>query len=267
MFTGKSEKNYRLKFKDLNQISHLGGQRDHRMDIQTLLLKLGGIPIVLIQVILIILLGLVVLRVIKVIVHRLEKRIATSPADIQQQARLKTLLSASAYVVTILVIFLATLMVLLAFGIDITPVLASLGVISLALSLGAQSLIKDFIGGILILMEDQFRVGDAVTILGKDGVVEAISLRSTRLRDVEGRLIILSNGDIREVIRAGYDWARAVVLVNGHGGNAAAVDRAVGQLEAEGRRVLAWWPRVAGCSPLASHLTTRSVSACTPRRL
>jgi small conductance mechanosensitive channel len=75
-------------------------------------------------------------------------------------------------------------------------------------------LIKDYVGGIVILMEDQFRVGDAVTILDYIGTVEEISLRSTRLRDVEGRLVILSNGDIREVTRAGYDWARAVVDLN-----------------------------------------------------
>jgi creatinine amidohydrolase len=66
-----------------------------------------------------------------------------------------------------------------------------------------------------------------------------------------------------ELVRSA-DWARAVVLVNGHGGNAAPVDRAVGQLEAEGRRVLAWWPRVAGGDPHAGHAETSLMLAIRP---
>ena len=66
-----------------------------------------------------------------------------------------------------------------------------------------------------------------------------------------------------ELVRSA-DWARAVVLVNGHGGNTAAVDRAVGQLEADGRRVLAWWPRVAGGDPHAGHTETSLMLAVRP---
>jgi creatinine amidohydrolase len=68
---------------------------------------------------------------------------------------------------------------------------------------------------------------------------------------------------IVELVRSA-DWARAVVLINGHGGNAAAVDRAVGQLEGEGRRVLAWWPRVAGGDPHAGHTETSLMLAVRP---
>ncbi len=144
----------------------------------------------------------------------MERRIEGSKADPQQQARLKTLLSAGKYIATFLVIFLAALMVLMALGINIAPVLASVGVLGLAVSLGAQSLIKDYVGGVVILIEDQFRVGDSVTILGNTGIVEEVGLRATRLRDIEGRLIVISNGDIRIILRNGYDWARAVVDIN-----------------------------------------------------
>ncbi len=184
------------------------------MDITLILSKLGKIPTQLAQAIVIILLGLLVLRLIQVFRKRLEHRINSSKADLQQQSRLKTLLSAGNHLATFVWILIVTLMVLLVFEIDITPILASVGVVSLAISLGAQSIIRDYIGGVLILLEDQFRVGDAVTIAGNAGTVEEISLRATRLRDVEGRLILIPNGDIRILSRAGYDWARAVVDLN-----------------------------------------------------
>ena len=184
------------------------------MDISSLLPTISVIPLLLLQAVLITILGLVVLRIIQIVVKRLEKRITGSKADPQQQARLKTLLSAGNYIATILVIFIAALMILMVLGINITPVLASLGIAGLALSLGAQSLIKDYVGGVVILIEDQFRVGDSVIILENTGVVEEVGLRATRLRDLEGRLIIISNGDIRIISRAGYDWARAVVDLN-----------------------------------------------------
>ena len=99
-------------------------------------------------------------------------------------------------------------------GINITPIIASLGVVSLALSLGAQSLIKDYIGGLMILFEDQFRVGDLVDIEGNAGTVEQITLRYTQLRDLDGRLTFISNGEVRIVTRAAYDWARVIVDIN-----------------------------------------------------
>ena len=187
--------------------------RNH-MDISALLPSLQVLPVILLQVVLITILCLILLRIIRIVVHRVDRRIESSKVDSQQQSRLKTLLSASSYVANILVIFLAVLMILLVLGIDITPVLASVGILALAVSLGAQSLIRDFVGGVTILIEDQFRVGDTVTTLNYTGVVEEVGMRATRLRDLEGRLIIISNGDIRSLSRVGYDWARAVVDLN-----------------------------------------------------
>ena len=184
------------------------------MDFSSILSLFGQIPKQIIQILLIVVLGLVALKAIRMFRHNLENKIINSKADLQRQARLKTLLSAGNYLMTFGLIVIAGLMILLALGIDIAPLLASVGIAGLALSLGAQTIIKDYIGGVLILLEDQFRVGDVVIIEGNTGTVEEIGLRSTWLRNVEGGLILIPNGDIRILSRGGYDWARAVVDMN-----------------------------------------------------
>ena len=127
-----------------------------------------------------------------------------------------------------LVFGVAGLMVLHALAIDILPLLASLGVASLALSLGAQTLIKDMIGGLLILIEDQFAVGDVIRVGEVSGEVERITLRVTYLRDLEGRQHIVPNGDVRTVSNLTAEWARAVVDLDvGYEADMAAVMRAL----------------------------------------
>jgi small conductance mechanosensitive channel len=174
----------------------------------------------LLQTILIIVLSLIAMKATSVFVRRFENRLIRSGTDSQVAARYKTFLTTGTYVVNIVIVFIAVLMILIVFGIDIAPLLASVGVASLAISLGAQTLIKDYIGGILILLEDQFRVGDVVvfgnglSIGDITGTVDQITLRSTSIRDVEGRLIIVPNGDIRVISRVAYDWMRVVVDFN-----------------------------------------------------
>lgn len=108
----------------------------------------------------------------------------------------------------------AVLMILDELTLDITPVLASVGVVGLALGLGAQTLVKDIIGGIFILIEGHFQVGDMVELNGKTGTVEEMTLRVTSVRDFRGDLHIIPNGDIRLVTNKGRDWSRAVVDIN-----------------------------------------------------
>jgi len=191
------------------------------MDILNLLLaRDGGFLSKFLQITLIIVLSLIVIRFVSIFVHRFEKRFLRPDTDAQVAARYKTFLTTGTYVVKIAVIIIAVLMILMVFGINITPLLASVGVASLAISLGAQTLIKDYIGGILILVEDEFRVGDVVifgdgvSIGNVTGIVEEITLRCTFIRDVEGRLIIVPNGDIRVISRVAYDWMRVVVDFN-----------------------------------------------------
>ncbi len=92
------------------------------------------------------------------------------------------------------------LMVLNVFGVDIRPILAGAGVIGLAIGFGAQSLVKDFVSGLFILVENQYGVGDKVKIGSSEGCVVRITMRSTVLKDEEGNLYYMSNGSIKSVI-------------------------------------------------------------------
>lgn len=145
---------------------------------------------------------------------QVERRLEKTTPDPERFARLQTLVQAGRSVAWILTLLAAGLMVLHILGIDITPLVAGAGVAGLALSLGAQTLIKDFIGGTLILMENQFTVGDVIKVGEATGSVERITLRTTHLRDTEGKLHIVPNGDIRTVSNLTAEWARAVVDLN-----------------------------------------------------
>lgn len=101
--------------------------------------------------------------------------------------------------------------ILSSIGIDLRPIIAGVGVIGLALSLAAQSIIKDVLNGFLILFEDQFNVGDWIEIGSSSGTVDEMTLRATRLRDLEGNLVIIPNGSIETIINYTKDWAVALI--------------------------------------------------------
>lgn len=113
----------------------------------------------------------------------------------------------------VLILGTAVLMVLTEFGVAVTPVLASIGFVGLALGLGAQTLVGDIISGLFILIENQYMVGDAIEINGLAGSVEQMTLRATMVRDLYGTLHIIPNGEIRVVSNKSRDWSRAVVDV------------------------------------------------------
>jgi small conductance mechanosensitive channel len=98
--------------------------------------------------------------------------------------------------------------------VDFGPILAAAGIAGLAISLGAQTMIKDFLGGLTILLEDQYRVGDTISVNGVDGTVERITLRRTNIRTADGTLFVVPNGDIRIVGNNTRDWSRATVELN-----------------------------------------------------
>ncbi|TFG50239.1 MAG: mechanosensitive ion channel family protein [Gemmatimonadales bacterium] len=111
---------------------------------------------------------------------------------------------------TVLVMVLAGLFTLNLF-ISIGPILAGAGVLGLAVSFGAQSLVKDVIAGFFILLENQFAVGDTIEVVGKSGTVELMTLRIVQLRDIEGVLHTIPNGQIGAVSNKTRVWSRAVV--------------------------------------------------------
>jgi len=125
------------------------------------------------------------------------------------EKRRDTLISVFISAGRILIIIVVILMILSELDISITPILASLGVASLAVGFGAQYLIRDFIAGMFIIWENQYRVGDVIRIADTAGLVEQVSLRKTVLRDLDGILHHVPNGEIKVASNFTRHWARA----------------------------------------------------------
>ena len=117
-------------------------------------------------------------------------------------------------IVTGLVVAVFATMMLSEVGVDIAPIIASAGIVGVALGFGAQSLVKDFLSGVFMIIEDQYGVGDVVDLGEATGVVEAVTLRVTRLRDVNGTVWYVPNGQIVRVGNQSQNWARTVLDVN-----------------------------------------------------
>jgi small conductance mechanosensitive channel len=107
--------------------------------------------------------------------------------------------------------FIAALTILGELGIQLGPLLATAGIGAVALGFGAQSLVRDVISGFFIILENQYRIGDAIDVAGVSGLVESVSLRKTVLRDLEGKVHTIPNGEIKVVTNLSKEWSRAVV--------------------------------------------------------
>jgi small conductance mechanosensitive channel len=107
----------------------------------------------------------------------------------------------------------AFVMILRELGFDITPVLTGAGIVGVAIGFGAQNLVRDFLSGMFMILEDQYGVGDVVDVGAASGTVEAVGLRSTRLRDVNGTVWHVRNGEIARVGNMSQNWSRTVLDV------------------------------------------------------
>ena len=105
----------------------------------------------------------------------------------------------------------AVIYVLNDLGFNLGPLLAGAGIVGVALGFGSQSLVKDFLSGMFMLIEDQYGVGDIIDVGEAAGVVEEVTLRTTRLRDVNGTVWHVPNGQIVRVGNRSQQWARAVL--------------------------------------------------------
>jgi small conductance mechanosensitive channel len=114
---------------------------------------------------------------------------------------------------TVFVVGAAALYVLGVMGWDVRPILAGAGILGVALGFGAQTLVRDVIAGVFILAEDQFAVGDLIEVGGKAATVEALTVRSTTLRDFNGYLHFVPNGEMRVVVNRSRGWHRLAVDV------------------------------------------------------
>jgi moderate conductance mechanosensitive channel len=144
-------------------------------------------------------------------IRRLIERRATARSDAEKgeiEQRVATLQSLTVRVSALLIAAIALLMVLAQVGIQIAPALAGLGVVGIAVGFGAQKLFQDWLAGIFIVVENQYSVGDVVTVAGVSGLVEDISLRRTLLRDLGGTLHTVPNGQIAVASNLTADWSR-----------------------------------------------------------
>jgi small conductance mechanosensitive channel len=166
------------------------------------------------KLIFILLATFLLLRSINFLARRM-RTVAERPATLaQRSSQLRTLASvlrATGYAV---IGFVAVLQLLPIFNINLGPLLASAGVAGLAIGFGAQTLVKDVLNGIFILVEDQFSVGDQIKAAGLSGKVEEMSLRRTMLRDGDGTLHIIPNSQITVVSNQSRDWIVAQVNVS-----------------------------------------------------
>ncbi len=152
-------------------------------------------------------------------IGRLEERlpsalVVTSPmASARREQRGRTLASVLKSVTTATIGAIAALMILEQLGVNTGPLLASAGIVGIAVGFGAQALVRDVISGLFMLVEDQYGVGDVVDLGDASGVVEAVGLRVTRVRDVDGTVWYIRNGEVLRVGNRSQGWARAVLDV------------------------------------------------------
>jgi moderate conductance mechanosensitive channel len=167
-------------------------------------------------------------RLISRLVHRAAEGLPTpmlrrrhhDPADVQHAAsltagrrvqRAETMGSLLKSITSIVIFTIFGITAVAQLGYPVGPLIASAGVVGVALGFGAQSLVKDFLSGVFMIFEDQYGVGDVVDLGEAGGTVEAVGLRVTRLRDVEGTVWYVRNGEILRVGNQSQNWARTVL--------------------------------------------------------
>jgi small-conductance mechanosensitive channel len=167
--------------------------------------------------ILVIVVGAVIVRWLATkAIDRVVQRAQTTPlgargAFNRRAQRAKSLGTLLKSITTTVVFGIAFVMALSEVGMNVAPILASAGVLGLAIGFGAQNLVKDFLSGVMMMIEDQYGVGDAVDLGEAIGTVEAVGLRVTRVRDVDGTVWYVRNGEILRVGNQSQNWARTVL--------------------------------------------------------
>ena len=152
-------------------------------------------------------------RVTSALIQRAEKEVLAGGVDhdTEHGKRAATLASSLGRFASALIWTVSLLMVLRELDVDITPILTGAGILGLAIGFGAQTLVKDIISGIFIIIEDQVRIGDVALVNGVVGAVEEINLRTLVLRDIEGTVHVIPNGEIRTLANRTRDFAYYVI--------------------------------------------------------
>ncbi len=165
---------------------------------------------------------LILVAIIAFILNRLLRLVTARMIHIAEQhaagqiriAQVKTLAGVIRTTGLAIIAAIAGMQILSALGMNLAPLLASAGVAGVAIGLAAQNIVRDMLNGILILIEDQFNVGDTVRVAGVLGVVEAMTLRKTSIRDADGTLYVIPNSQISTVANQSIDYSIATVNVS-----------------------------------------------------
>jgi len=172
------------------------------------------------RIVLVIVIAAVGARLVRRAIRRFAQGIANragalgGDGNVRAAARARTLGSVLNSLASVVIYGLALLTVLGEVGVELGPLIAGAGIVGVAVGFGAQSLVKDFLSGLFMLIEDQYGVGDVIDLGDVTGTVDSVSLRSTRLRDVHGTMWHVPNGEIRRVGNKSQLWARAVLDVS-----------------------------------------------------
>ncbi|MDD2915081.1 MAG: mechanosensitive ion channel family protein [Gallionella sp.] len=167
----------------------------------------------LLHVIIILLLAWLLVHLSRRLIRLFRNYMNDHAGSAEEKRRIETLARVFRYISTVVISLVAGMLALSELGISIAPILGAAGVVGLAVGFGAQSLIKDYFNGFFLLLENQIRQGDVVEVCGKTGVVEDITLRYVCLRDIEGSVHYVPNGQISIVTNKSRDYAFALIDV------------------------------------------------------
>lgn len=170
------------------------------------------------------------------LIRMLRLQLQKHASDTEQLNRLETLGRVFRYTTAVIISLITGMLVLSEIGISIAPILASAGVVGLAIGFGAQNLVKDYFTGFFLLLENQIHQGDVVEVAGLGGFVEEVTLRHVRLRDYEGSIHFIPNGTITTVTNRSRGYAYALVSIGiAYRENIEAVFDVIRQIAAEMR--------------------------------
>jgi len=173
----------------------------------------GGMAATTFRITVILIAAWIVIAVAQRAIRTLRERIARRMDDREAIKRAETLGRVFRYLVAVVVSLVAGMLVLSELGVSVAPILGAAGVAGLAVGFGAQSLVKDFFTGFFLLLENQIRQGDVVRLGNHSGLVEEITLRYVQLRDYDGNVHFVPNGQISTVVNMSRGFAQAVVDV------------------------------------------------------
>ena len=162
------------------------------------------------RILLLVVVTVLILKAMKILSSRLSKAIILDKEDPETEKRAKTLGAVVHNLLRVIILVMAAMTLLAQLGVAIGPLLATAGIAGLAVGFAGQSLVKDYINGFFILMQDQIRVGDVVQVAGKGGLVEKVSLKMTTLRDLYGNVHYVPNGNIDLVTNMTKEFSRYV---------------------------------------------------------